>query len=94
MHMLLGALGACIVLTLNAVAENKGIDLTDLKVGLDYHKNESGGTQFFVDLNFSSALTDRERKIMYQSARLCEVGKLLKGDVRIDYELKAPGLAN
>ena len=93
MHMLLGALGACIVLTLNAVAEHKGIDLKDLKVRLDYQQNDAGGTQFHVDLNLNSALTDRERKILHQSARLCEVGKLLKGDVQIDYQLNSPEVA-
>ena len=94
MHLLVGALGACIAMTLDAVAEHKGIDITDLKVHVGYEKDKAGGTQFQVDLNLSPTLTDRERKILYQSARLCEVGKLLKGDVQIDYQVHIPELAN
>ena len=94
MHMLLGALGACIVLTVNAVAEHKQIDLKDLKVRLDYQQDDRGATRFDVDLSLGSALTDRERKILYQSARLCEVGKLLKSDVHIDYRLKNAEVAS
>ena len=88
MELMLGSLGACIMMTLNAVAKHKGIDIGDTHVGLDYHQQQNGGTRFQVTLNLDANFTDRERKILYQSARLCEVGKILKGDVDIDYHLQ------
>jgi len=88
MHLMLGALGACIMLTLNAVAKQKGITLIRPDVRLDYARNGNGDTRFHVALNLDSHLTDRERKILYQSARICEVGKVLQSNVRIDYCLE------
>jgi len=87
MHLVVGALGACIMLTLNAVAEHKEIDLGESDVRIDYVTAKSGGTRFMVDLKLDDRLTDRERKILFHSARLCDVGKVLKSDVAIDYRL-------
>lgn len=90
MQLMLGALGACIMLTVNAVAKHKGIDIGDSDVCLDYCKDNNGGTRFQVGLKLDGHLTSRERKILYQSARICEVGKIIKGDVQIDYDLLDP----
>lgn len=87
MCLMLGALGSCIMLTLNAVAKNKGIVLNDTHVCLDYSQTKEGRTQFYVDVKLDDYLTDREEKILYRSASLCEVGKILKSDVQIDYHL-------
>jgi hypothetical protein len=40
-----------------------------------------------VVLQLDADLSERERKILYQSAKLCEVGKVLKSDVAIDYRV-------
>ena len=88
MELVLGALGACIMLTLKAVAGQKGITLVQPDVRLGYTRNPDGETRFRVALRLDDHLTDRERKILYQSARICEVGKILRGDVRIDYLLE------
>jgi uncharacterized OsmC-like protein len=90
MQLMLGALGSCIILTLHAVAQHKGIVLRDTHLALEYHRNSNDGTRFEVTLNLDDHLTDRERKILYQSARICEVGKILKSDVQIDYHLLEP----
>ncbi len=90
MQLMLGALGSCIILTLHAVAQHKGIVLRDTYLALEYHRNSNDGTRFEVTLNLDDHLTDRERKILYQSARICEVGKILKSDVQIDYRLLEP----
>jgi uncharacterized OsmC-like protein len=87
MQLMLGALGACIMLTVNAVAKHKGIAIDDSFVCMEYFKEKSGGIRFQVDLKLNDRLTSRERKILYHSARACEVGKIIKGDVRIDYDL-------
>jgi uncharacterized OsmC-like protein len=87
MQMVVGALGACIALTLDAVAKNKGIALADFEARLDYHTDGNGQTEFEVILQLDAGLSERERKILYQSAKLCEVGKILKSDVSIDYRI-------
>lgn len=88
MCLMLGALGSCIMLTLNAVAEHKEISLGNTWIDLDYIKEGDSTTRFLVDIQLDENLTDREQKILYRSARLCEVGKMLKTDVQIDYHLK------
>ena len=94
MQMVVGALGACIMLTLDAVATHKGIVLTDCEVRLDYRTDGNGRTEFQVDLQLGADLSARERKILFQSAKLCEVGKLLKSDVAIDYRVCDPNPAH
>lgn len=88
MQMVVGALGACIALTLDAVARNKGIALDDFEARLACHTDGNGHAEFQVALQLDADLTDRERKILFQSAKLCEVGKLLKSDVTIDYRIE------
>ena len=87
-QLVLGALSACILLTLKAVAENKGIRLAEPRVMVEHAPDPVGGTRFNVTLELDEHLTDRERRILYQSARICEVGKMLKGNVQIDVRLK------
>ena len=87
MCLMIGALGSCIMLTLNAVAMHKKIDLGYSWVSLDYRKEDDSKTRFLVDVKLDQRLTDREQKILFRSARLCDVGKILKGDVQIDYNL-------
>lgn len=88
MQMLSEALGACIVLTLDAVAKNKRIPIAGLQALVDYQTNGDGENRFRVEIDIDGSLSDRERKILFQSARLCEVGKVLAGDVQIDYHLQ------
>ena len=87
MQMVMGALGACIVLTLDAVAKNKGIALDDFEARLGYRTDGNGHTTFDVALQLDAGLSERERKILYQSAKLCDVGKVLKSNVTIDYRV-------
>ncbi len=87
MHLMLGALGSCIMLTLDAVAQNKSIPLGDTHVTLDYRREKDGSTRFEVGISLAQGLTEREQKILYRSAALCEVGKILKSNVQIDYHL-------
>ncbi len=70
------------VLTMAAVAANKGIVLDKLEVRVETHIDESGRQQkttFVTAIDLGSGLTDRERKILFNSARHCEVHKLLRG---------------
>jgi len=49
-------------------------------------KDEGGYIHTFVWLD--DALSEREVKILFNSARRCEVGKLLGGPISLEYELK------
>lgn len=72
------------VLTMAAVAANKGIALNKLEARVETRIDESGRQQkttFVTTIDLGSGLTDRERKILFNSARHCEVHKLLRGTI-------------
>ncbi len=89
-HLLEAALGACITLTMESVATNKGIDASGIEVELERQSDGNGSTRFAVNVRLTPGLSDREQKILYRCAKLCDVGKILKGDVEIDYQLVNP----
>ena len=43
-------------------------------------------TSFVVRVNLGHGLTHRERVILFNSARRCEVHKLLTGELHFDYD--------
>ena len=73
------------VLTMAAVAANKSIVLDGLEVQVETCIEEEAGHQqrttfaTAIDLGLGLGLTERERKILFNSARRCEVHKLLGG---------------
>lgn len=72
------------VLTMAAVATNKGIALDKLEVQVEARIEEDGHQQkttFVTAIDLGSGLTERERKILFNSARRCEVHKLLRGSI-------------
>jgi uncharacterized OsmC-like protein len=77
------------VLTIAAVAASKGITLDEAAV--DIHRQTSEGTvwqtSFRIEIHLAEGLTKREKAILYNSARKCEVHKMLNGQFRFDYEL-------
>ena len=77
------------MLTISAVAENKGIALHDLKVDIERQTIEGKPweTLWGVQVDLPEGLTQRERAILYNAARLCEVHMLLSGDMSFDYHL-------
>ena len=48
-------------------------------------------TQFEVQIDLGEGLTQREQIILFNSARRCEVNKLLNGEMTFDYQLQVPG---
>jgi hypothetical protein len=48
-------------------------------------------THFEVQVDLGEGLTRRERTILFNSARRCEVNKLLNGEMTFDYQLEASG---
>ncbi len=72
------------VLTMAAVAANKGMVLDKLEVQVETRLEEVGHQQkttFVTAIGLGLGLTERERKILFNSARRCEVHKLLRGSI-------------
>ena len=78
------------VLTMAAVAANKGMQVDKLEVQVDAVTDvtEGGGrTQFSSTIDLGQGLADREIKILFNSARRCEVHKLLGGQIEFEERL-------
>jgi hypothetical protein len=50
-------------------------------------EGRSWRTQFDVQVDLGEGLTRREEIILFNSARRCEVNKLLNGEMTFDYQL-------
>lgn len=77
------------MLTLAAVADIKKIqpEKVDVRIGYRIHPGKKWLTAFHIDVDLGDGLTRRERMILFNSARLCEVSKLLAGEKKFTYEL-------
>ena len=78
------------VLTMAAVAASKNIQVEKLKARVVTTINESQPawqSHFDVQIELDSGLGKRERIILFNSARRCEVHKLLSGEIGFDYHL-------
>jgi hypothetical protein len=75
------------VLTLAAVAEHKKISPEHIEVSVrrETVEQDRWDTSFFVRLDLGGGLTTRERTILFNSARQCDVRKLLIGVLHFDY---------
>jgi hypothetical protein len=72
-----------------AVAAHKGIEPQALSVRIDRQTVEGTPwqTAFVVELDLGQGLSRREQAILFNSARNCEVHKLLAGQMTFDYRL-------
>jgi uncharacterized OsmC-like protein len=81
------------VLTMAAVAANKGIRLEHLGAtvkGRTEFPGREAVTHFATHLEFQGNLTPREQHILYNSARNCEVHKMLRGKITFEEILEHP----
>jgi uncharacterized OsmC-like protein len=79
------------VLTMAAVAANKGIQMDKLEAQVDAVTDVTEGgqkTKFSTVIDLGQGLTDREIKILFNSARRCEVHKLLGGQIEFEEKLR------
>lgn len=77
-------------LTIAAVAANKGITLGKLAISVESRTDlidRSAATRFSSRVELDEGLTARERRILFNSARLCEVHKMLRGKITFEEEL-------
>ena len=79
------------MLTLSAVADHKQITMEkcEVQVGCITSNGTSPSTRFKIRIDVGEGLTQRERAILFNSARNCEVGKIIDGKVDIDYSLNS-----
>ncbi len=78
------------VLTMAAVAANKGIRVENLEAQVDAVTDVTEGGQrckFSTIIDLGQGLTNREIRILFNSARRCEVHKLLGGQIDFAEEL-------
>jgi uncharacterized OsmC-like protein len=72
------------VLTMAAVAEHKGITTTRLGASVEALTEFVGRqtiTHFRSEIDLGEGLTSREQRILYNSAKQCEVHKMLRGEM-------------
>lgn len=85
------------VLTMAAVAASKQIDVKRLAAtvqGVTEFAGLGANTRFVTNLDLGEGLSRREQAILYNSARQCEVHKMLRGRIEFQEDLvDAPGLA-
>jgi len=78
------------VLTMAAVAASKGIEVTRLGAsvqGVTEFVGMGANTRFVTDLDLDEGLSNRERAILFNSARHCEVHKMLRGQIEFQDHL-------
>ena len=74
-----------------AVAANKGIapERIAVQIKRETVSQSRWQTSFAVEIDLGSGLTHREQVILFNSARFCDVWKLLSGHLSFDYRWKA-----
>lgn len=77
------------MLTISAVAENKKISLDGLEVqiSIDSTQPKDVETKFFIEIDLRGELSQREEVLLFNSARRCDVSKLLSGKIGFQYKL-------
>jgi uncharacterized OsmC-like protein len=78
------------VLTMAAVAEHKGIEITRLAASVEGRTEFIGRrttTHFVSKIDLGEGLTPREQRILYNSAKQCEVHKMLRSEITFDEHL-------
>lgn len=76
-------------MTVSAVAEHKGITLAGIKVRVS-RKTKSEDeirSSFFVEIELPRELDEREKVLLFNSARRCDVTKILAGEMDFSYKL-------
>jgi uncharacterized OsmC-like protein len=59
----------------------------EARIKREIASDDTGATLFHIVIELDGDFTKRERILLFNSARKCEVNKLLSGDVSFKYEL-------
>lgn len=89
MELVSAALGSCISMTMAAVADEKEIkpEKIEVQVVRQTVVNDDWKTKFSIQIDLGKGLTKREQVLLFNAARTCEVGRMISGDIKFDYEL-------
>jgi uncharacterized OsmC-like protein len=90
MELVSAALGSCIAMTIEAVAEEKGIlpEKIEVQVIRETTVNDEWKTNFTFKIDLGEGLSKREQVLLYNAARTCEVKRMISGEVKFDFQLK------
>jgi uncharacterized OsmC-like protein len=80
------------VLTVSAVAEHKQIHPEKIEVRVSRHVEEAKRiqTELEIKIGLGEGLSRREQVLLYNAARTCDIGKMLKGQFRFSYRIEQP----
>jgi len=81
-ELLLGALGACVAMTLQMYARRKGWELGDVQVDLT-GRDDAGVFVVERRLTFGASLSDDQRQRLTEIAGRCPVSRRITGPVEI-----------
>lgn len=78
------------MLTVAAVAAHKDITVERIEATIDRQTEEARSwvTAFTIRVDLGEGLSRRERAILFNAARGCEVHKLLEGEMTFEYTLE------
>ena len=89
LEMLAGSLASCTAITMQMYAEQKGWDIGDLVVGVDYQPAQKGApTRFELIVELPKELPEEQRTRLMQIAAKCPVHRTLEGEVMFEERLE------
>jgi putative redox protein len=82
LELLAASLASCTAITMQMYAENKGWDIGDVSVGVDYAPAHKGApTSFEMIIDLPKELPEDQRTRLLQIAAKCPVHRTLEGEV-------------
>jgi putative redox protein len=89
LEMLAGSLASCTAITMQMYAEQKGWDIGDVVVGVDYQPAQKGApTRFELIVELPKELPEEQRTRLMQIAAKCPVHRTLEGEVMFEERLE------
>ena len=84
---LLTAIGSCVSITLRMYSERKGWDVGKITVSVKQVTNNNE-TYLTEEISFEKEITQKQRKRLLEIAGKCPVAKMVKGETKIESEIK------